>query len=491
MNDAQTPVRQGDRRRARFAYQCVCAVRGRGHAAGYARLAKGLPGMIRKNGLGQAPGVIVGSVIVVLQRCPGLKSMLLRHASEPAAHSLPNERAGKLIDAMPQRSEVSFPRLLPEEPQASRAVAEAINRRRRRLRQPLRQTALPLEILGQHGEHGGDVGALLDQLADFEARIIEVVGRTCDLQLSQSGRPPQVGLNSILFELVKAAGQSASVRKLKFVYDDVGVELRHAPVRVEISDAIRVETPLLDAERTFVPIGPLLAGTRSGEGISYLVGRKQNGLPFELPLDQAAHLLVAGGTGGGKTSLLHCITFGFAFRYSPAQVRIALADHKVFEFQRYRGLPQLWHEIVTDREGFSDLVENLFEELGRRKKLLAQDIRNFPALVTIVDEFSGYDDKSEKLVHLIAEGRAARMYFVLATQHPTADVVPTSIKSNLQTAVVFRTREPSTSRLITGCGDATRLLGRGDCLVRSGGCLTRVQAGWVQETDLRLIDRPW
>jgi DNA segregation ATPase FtsK/SpoIIIE-like protein len=110
-------------------------------------------------------------------------------------------------------------------------------------------------------------------------------------------------------------------------------------------------------------------------------------------------------------------------------------------------------------------------------------------LVTIVDEFSGCDE-SEKLIRLIAEGRAVRMYFVLATQHPTADVLPTSIKSNLNTAIALRTPAPSSSRMVIGCADATRLLGRGDCLVRFGGKLTRAQAGWVRPADLGALSRP-
>jgi CRISPR type III-B/RAMP module-associated protein Cmr5 len=45
---------EADQRRAAFAYKRVEYARGKGYAQDYARLAKDLPAMIRKNGLGQA-----------------------------------------------------------------------------------------------------------------------------------------------------------------------------------------------------------------------------------------------------------------------------------------------------------------------------------------------------------------------------------------------------------------------------------------------------
>jgi S-DNA-T family DNA segregation ATPase FtsK/SpoIIIE len=232
-------------------------------------------------------------------------------------------------------------------------------------------------------------------------------------------------------------------------------------------------------ERRFVPIKTLLADTMAvaGRAITYLIGRQQDGTPFELDVREARHMLVGGGTGGGKSVLLHSIIFGIIFRYCASEVRLALADNKAIEFAQYRGMPHLWQDVVTTPEGFATLVGNLADELERRKRETVRTGRvDYPVIITIVDEFSGYD--SDRLVRLIAEARAFNMFFVLATQHPTAEVVSTSIKANLMTGIAFRTRSGDGSRLVVGTSDATKLKTRGDCLVQASS-LTRIQAGWV------------
>ena len=101
--------------------------------------------------------------------------------------------------------------------------------------------------------------------------------------------------------------------------------------------------------------------------------------------------------------------------------------------------------------------------------------------MTFVDEFAGYD--STKLIRLIAEARGLGMHFVLATQHPTAEVISTAIKANLVTRVSFKTTGAAASHLVLGVGDAAALLPRGDCLVGTPSGMHRVQAGWVTGPD--------
>jgi len=347
---------------------------------------------------------------------------------------------------------------------------------------PALDEPLPLDLLPDADAANPALDRLNEQLPALQRDIIDVIRRTTGVVLVSSGAGVRVGLNAILFEFAKREGQTVAVSNVERALRDIGVETGRAPVRVDISDAIRIELPLFDEERRFAPIKPLLAETMPVAGQptsppSYLIGRCQDGSPFQLEMAEARHVLVGGGTGGGKTVLLHSIIFGVAFRYRPSEVRLALADNKVFEFSQYRGLPHLWQGIVTTPDGFTNLVENLSDELQRRKQETARTGRvEFPIILTIVDEFSGYD--SGKLVRLIAEARALNMLFVLATQHPTAEVISTSIKANLVTGIGFRTRDQSSSRLIIGVSDGTALRARGDCLVQAG-TLTRVQAGWV------------
>jgi S-DNA-T family DNA segregation ATPase FtsK/SpoIIIE len=320
---------------------------------------------------------------------------------------------------------------------------------------------------------------LAGALPGMQQQIVDVVRRKTGLQLAPGPAAPVIGLNSITFEFLEREAQGISVRVLERIGQDIGVATGRDPVRCRTQGNISFEVPLFESERRFVPIKPLLLETMPGTRAepAYLLGRRQDGSPCELPMRDARHMLVGGSTGGGKTVFLHTLIAGVAFRYRPSKVRLALADNKIFEFSQYRGLPHLWQEVVTSPEGFSNLVENLWTELRRRKGLMTQNRnRSFPVLLTIVDEFSGYN--SEKLVRLVAEARALNMYFVLATQHPTVDVVSGAIKANMLTGVSFKTRDHIGSRLIIGEPGALSLKQNGDCLVQSG-TLTRIQAGWV------------
>lgn len=322
-------------------------------------------------------------------------------------------------------------------------------------------------------------GQILGQRQSIE----DIVKKTTRIGLEPAQEQPILGLNSIIFKFGRSEEQSIPISQVNKAAKDIGIKTGRAPVRIEIGANVCVELPLHRDERRFVPIKPLLAEilrdiNTTGQP-TYLIGRDQYGAPFELDMKSAKHILVGGGTGGGKSVLLHSIIFGIIFRYSPALVRLALADHKRIEFSCYHGLPHLWQPIVTSEEGFLRMVENLDQELEKRKNILIENpAKSFPILLTIIDEFAGYDHK--KLVRLIAQARALDMYFILAAQYPRGDVISTAIKTNLITSIAFKTKETAGSRLIIGTSDAVSLQGQGDCLVLTeSGQFTRVQAGWV------------
>ena len=346
--------------------------------------------------------------------------------------------------------------------------------------QPENDEPLDLNIIEPSSILTDKAADLEKQIPELQEKIIDIIKRTTKVKLKPSSKKPKIGMTSIFFNFKKEEGQIVSISNIEKAQKDIGVETRRAPVRINIRGNILIELPLKSHERIYSPIFPLLQETmpKNDGPITYLIGRTQEHHPFELKSEEALHILVGGATGGGKTVLLHTMIFGFIFRYPPSKVRLSLADSKLFEFSRYQGLPHLWQEIATKEDDFFVFVENLSCELDRRKKELNKNEKaDFPALITIVDEFSGYD--SAKLIRLIAEARALKMYFVLSTQYPVAEVISTSIKANLVTNIAFRTRNKIGSQLIIGYPDATSLLGQGDCFVNSPKGLERIQAGWV------------
>lgn len=341
---------------------------------------------------------------------------------------------------------------------------------------------LPLEILPDPPPQNCQLDSLQEEASQLLSRIVGVIYRTTKVRLAPTGTEPQVGLRTIRYEFQKERGQGLSVERVKKAASDLQLELKSKEVRIHLADAIRVEVPLPKELRRFAPVRPMLEElpeVGNDDPLVYALGRQHDGAVFTLNVDHAQHILVGGGAGGGKSVLLHAFIFSLIFRYPPSRVRLALFDPKMLEFSPYRGLPHLFQPVVVTADGFYQLVDNLSHELERRKRVLVEDpAAELPRLITIVDEFR--DHSIDKLIRIIAEGRALKMYFILATQHPTAEVISSSIKANLLTSVAVKTNNTSSSNLIVSCADAAELLSRGDAIVNGPDGLTRIQGAWVR-----------
>ncbi|MBN1138232.1 MAG: DNA translocase FtsK, partial [Anaerolineae bacterium] len=157
----------------------------------------------------------------------------------------------------------------------------------------------------------------------------------------------------------------------------------------------------------------------------------------------AQHVLVAGKTGAGKSTMLHVLITNLALTYSPWEVQLYLVDFKKgVEFKAYASSRNwiLPHArvvaIESEREFGLSVLKALDEELKTRgdafrkagvDSLAAYRQRTeqrLPRLLLIVDEFQEFfaeDDKvsaQAKLIldRLIRQGRAFGMHVLLGSQ---------------------------------------------------------------------------
>ena len=71
------------------------------------------------------------------------------------------------------------------------------------------------------------------------------------------------------------------------------------------------------------------------------------------------------------------------------------------------------------------------------------------------------------LIYLTQKSRAAGIYFVAATQRPSADILSSVIKSNFPARIACKTASRVDSRIILDSGGAENLLGKGDAIVKN------------------------
>jgi hypothetical protein len=155
----------------------------------------------------------------------------------------------------------------------------------------------------------------------------------------------------------------------------------------------------------------------------------------------AHHVLLAGRTGSGKSSLLHALITNLALHYSPDEVELYLIDFKKgVEFKTYATF-ELPHArviaIESEREFGLSVLERLDAELKDRgdrfRAAGVQDLNGYraieglpplPRTLLIVDEFHEFfieEDKISQAVsllldRLVRQGRAFGIHVYLGSQ---------------------------------------------------------------------------
>lgn len=181
----------------------------------------------------------------------------------------------------------------------------------------------------------------------------------------------------------------------------------------------------------------------SAEGLSIPIGIADSGRPQSLKLGAgtAQHVLIAGKTGSGKSSLLHTMITSAATKYSPQMLRLVLLDFKKgVEFQVYAESALSHADIIgieSKREFGVSVLEYLDKIMHARgeafRQFGVQDLpslarkhpnQSMPRILVLIDEFQELfveDDKlsqqaSMLMDRIVRQGRSFGIHLVLASQ---------------------------------------------------------------------------
>jgi S-DNA-T family DNA segregation ATPase FtsK/SpoIIIE len=176
------------------------------------------------------------------------------------------------------------------------------------------------------------------------------------------------------------------------------------------------------------------------------------------------NLLIGGEPGSGKSVALNLIVAHSAL--SP-DCRLILVDGKRVELGLWRSCAEEFigpsiADAITMLRRLQSMMDSRYDVLldAGRRKVTAET--GLPVVVVVVDELAYFsstvgDSKQQKefiaLVRdLVARGRAAGIIVVAATQRPSADIVPTSLRDLLGYRLAFRCSTDASSDVILGHG---------------------------------------
>ena len=254
-------------------------------------------------------------------------------------------------------------------------------------------------------------------------------------------------------------------------------------------------------------IGRRRPAVRSGLSVWQPVhlGTDEAGRPVRVELAERM-MLLAGEPGGGKSGALNLIVGHAALA---TDCRLVLIDGKQVELGAWRECADTF--VGADIDQANKVLGELRAEMDERyDALLAAGRRKIgpesgmPPVLVVFDELAYFsatvgDRKQQNefttsVRDLVARGRAAGVIVIAATQRPSADIIPTSLRDLFGYRWAFRCTTPASSDVILGHGWAGQGYSATDIdptargvgwLLAEGGIPRRMRAAYLNDDQVR------
>lgn len=233
------------------------------------------------------------------------------------------------------------------------------------------------------------------------------------------------------------------------------------------------------------------------------IGEQVTGEPLiaDFARTDAAHGILAGGTGSGKTTTLNTMILSMASRYSPEELELYIGDHKDFLNLLFEDLPQVKATVGPDGKEFMDICKKVVAEMETRKQLLESiDVANveeyreetgktLPYIMLIIDEADAMLKMVFEAVDLITlmvkEGGSLGIRVLLATQRPIHRAANRDIFSMLTQRFVFKQGLAEDSKRLLNDKIGLTLARHGDLIYTkdAGQTMSRAQGAFVSDED--------
>ncbi|MBY0524666.1 MAG: hypothetical protein K2R98_14780 [Gemmataceae bacterium] len=218
----------------------------------------------------------------------------------------------------------------------------------------------------------------------------------------------------------------------------------------------------------------------------------------------AQHVLVAGKTGSGKSTLMHALITNLALCYSPQEIELYLVDFKKgVEFKTYANF-ELPHARViaveSEREFGLSVLQRLDAELKRRgdrfRSLNVHDVKGYrdanpnhvcPRIMLLVDEFQEFFTEDDKIAQeaallldrLVRQGRAFGLHVLLGSQTlGGAYTLARSTIDQMAVRIALQCSEADAHLILSKDNSAARLLSR------PGEAIYNDQNGLLEGNDI-------
>lgn len=283
-------------------------------------------------------------------------------------------------------------------------------------------------------------------------------------------------------EMLLRPAPGTKVNQVRALQADLALALGNSNVRVTQSGThLSVQIPR--ETRKPVKLSTLMTTAGTPPPYTAVLGLAEDGATLMacLASPDVSHILIAGATGSGKTSLAHTILLSLCQFHRPSQFGLIVIDPKRNDASSFMdGVTRhmLLGPARTTEEARAALTR-VIEVMDKRPS--GRD--PMPRVVVYVDEMAdlcqtGGAEVIDMLTRIAQRGREAGIHLVGCTQKPSAKAVGSLLKANLPLRLVGRVVSAEDARVSTGMPGtgAEKLMGSGDFIAVASGKVIRFQA---------------
>lgn len=237
-----------------------------------------------------------------------------------------------------------------------------------------------------------------------------------------------------------------------------------------------------------------------------VVGRDQFGkqIVYDMTDSNTPHLLIAGETGSGKSSMVRVVLSTLIQYMSPDQLHLYLGDLKNSEFHFLRRVKHV-KDVCMEEVEMKIMLSKLWKEVLHRRKLMEEyelghiDEYNqmkineqIPYILLAIDEVAMLQDEQECttiIEKISAVGRSLGIFLMLSMQRPDAKVLDGKLKLNMTVRMGFKCADSINSNIV-GTPGSEHLEQSGQMILKLNG-LKKVQAPYLTLDKAKEIVEPY
>ncbi|PGD99979.1 FtsK/SpoIIIE domain-containing protein [Bacillus pseudomycoides] len=237
-----------------------------------------------------------------------------------------------------------------------------------------------------------------------------------------------------------------------------------------------------------------------------VVGLDQFGkmIVYDMVEANTPHLLIAGETGSGKSSMVRVVLSTLIQYMSPNQLHLYLGDLKNSEFHFLRRVKHV-KEVCMEELEMTAMLKKLWKKVLHRRKLMEEyevghiDEYNeintddqLPYILIAIDEVAMLQDEKECITmieKISAVGRSLGIFLMLSMQRPDAKVLDGKLKLNMTVRMGFKCADSINSNIM-GTPGSEYLEQSGQMVLKLGG-LRKVQAPFLALEQAKEIVEPY